>query len=149
MNPAWAAQYSLVIDQLKAEIEAYVNEEYMYKVLPGTTNSGGNLAMHLVGNLKHFYGSVLLEDGYERNREFEFGGKMSKADLLTGLAEAKITVLDFFESASDASFEETYPIKFLGRDITNGYAYLQFLSHFAYHLGQINYHRRYFLEATL
>ncbi|KAB2805343.1 DinB family protein [Phaeocystidibacter luteus] len=130
------------LSQLENEINGYPDEDTMFKVLPGTTNSAGNLAMHLIGNLRHFYGAILVEDGYVRDRENEFAGRMSREQMLEQLAYVKQMMKGYFSAASESSYAEKYPIEFAGNEITNGFAHLQFLHHFTYHLGQINYHRR-------
>ncbi|MDX5426505.1 MAG: DUF1572 family protein, partial [Bacteroidota bacterium] len=100
------------------------------------------LAMHLVGNIRHFFGAILLENGYIRDREHEFSGRSSRAEILDGIASARQTLIRYFDSADNRSFEEPFPIPFKDQTISKGYMYLMLLQHFTYHLGQINYHRR-------
>src|SRR5438067_3683862 len=57
---------------LRREIEAYPNERDLWQVQPGITNSAGNLALHLAGNLQYFVGAVLGGTGYVRDRDAEF-----------------------------------------------------------------------------
>src|SRR5207245_5132891 len=54
---------------LRREIEAYPEERDLWRVQPGITNSGGNLALHLAGNLQYFVGTVLGGTGYVRDRD--------------------------------------------------------------------------------
>src|SRR5439155_226332 len=54
---------------LRREIEAYPNERDLWQVQPGITNSAGNLALHLAGNLQYFVGAVLGGTGYVRDRD--------------------------------------------------------------------------------
>ena len=44
---------------LQREVTAYPDDESLWRVAPGITNSGGTLALHLAGNLRGFIGSVL------------------------------------------------------------------------------------------
>ena len=60
------------LDKLKEEIKLYSDDEAIWKPREGISNSGGNLCLHLVGNLQHFIGAVLGNSGYVRNREAEF-----------------------------------------------------------------------------
>jgi len=60
---------------LRREIEAYPSEDGMWEVLPGIANPGGNLALHLAGNIQYFLGNVLGKSGYVRNRDAEFGSR--------------------------------------------------------------------------
>src|SRR5205809_5892030 len=57
---------------LRREIEAYPNERDLWRVQPGISNSAGNLALHLAGNLQYFLGAVLGETGDVRDRDAEF-----------------------------------------------------------------------------
>lgn len=142
MQTEWTGIYLQVLDQLEREIDAYESEDEMFRLLPGTPNSGGNLIIHLLGNIRHFYGAVLLGDGYERQRDHEFGGRMSVSEMKQQLAVSRDVIKRYFDEAGDDSFSDTYPIPFAGREVTCGFMYLQLLQHFTYHLGQINYHRR-------
>ena len=65
------------IQKIKTEIEAYSSEEAIWKNAEGISNCGGNLSLHLSGNLQHFFGAVLGDTDYVRDREFEFGGKIA------------------------------------------------------------------------
>src|SRR5688500_18369221 len=69
------------LKKLKEELKLY-NQEDLWKIAPGTANSGGNLILHLAGNLRHFIGAVLGNTGYIRQRDLEFSEKnVSKSDL--------------------------------------------------------------------
>jgi len=52
-------------------------------------NPGGNLALHLAGNLQYFVGNVLGKNGYVRNRDAEFGSRdIPRAELLREIDNA-------------------------------------------------------------
>ena len=42
---------------VQREIEAYPNDDSLWQLAPGISNSGGTLALHLAGNLRHFVGA--------------------------------------------------------------------------------------------
>lgn len=136
--------YNRLIHQLKEEVKGYASYEQMFEVLPGTTNSGGNLTMHLIGNLRHFYGALLVEDGYVREREKEFNNRIPREKMLRDIEFVQEMLNGYFDSISEETPSEKYPIPFFGNEVTKGWVYLQLLHHLGYHLGQINYHRRYF-----
>ena len=52
---------------LRREIEAYSDERLLWETRGGITNSAGNLALHLCGNLQHFIGARLGNTGYVRD----------------------------------------------------------------------------------
>ena len=79
---------------VKREIEAYPDEASVWRVIPGTPNTGGTLALHLAGNLQHFFGSILARDGYVRDRDAEFARRdVPRRELLAGL-DAAIASID-------------------------------------------------------
>jgi hypothetical protein len=60
------------LNKLKEEINLYKEESNLWKIEKNISNSAGNLALHLIGNLHHFIGAVLGNTGYVREREKEF-----------------------------------------------------------------------------
>lgn len=135
--------YERDLNKLRAEIELYDNEADLWKTGGEITNSGGNLCLHLVGNLRHFFGAVLGGTGYVRDRDAEFSsGGVSRADLLAGTDAALNDVLSTLQKLSDADLAKTYPLEVFGHPMTTGFFLTHLATHFNYHLGQINYHRR-------
>ena len=135
--------YERDLNKLRAEIEQYSNEVDLWKTSGEVTNSAGNLCQHLAGNLQHFFGAVLGSSGYVRDREAEFAFKeITRADLLSGIDAAEAAVKDTLAKLSEEDFETTYPIDVFGQPMTTGHFLTSLATHFNYHLGQINYHRR-------
>ena len=85
MKTSWiAAAFARDLKSLKREISAYPDERDLWKVVPGISNSGGNLALHLAGNVRYFIGAVLGSNGYIRDRNAEFSRKdVPRAEVLT------------------------------------------------------------------
>ena len=132
--------------KLRDELNNFKNEENLWRKADGITNTAGNLALHLIGNLNYHVGSQLGNTGYIRNREQEFNS--------TGVAREKITsdivnLVEVLKSTIPAltalQLETIYPLEFYGQKST-GFYLLHFYGHLNYHLGQINYLRR-ILEA--
>ncbi|MBY0427106.1 MAG: DUF1572 family protein, partial [Cytophagales bacterium] len=63
------------LTRLIQEIEQYPNEADLWKTKHLIKNSGGNLCLHLVGNLNTYIGKELGGTMYIRNRELEFSNK--------------------------------------------------------------------------
>lgn len=131
------------LTKLQEELQAYRNEENLWIVDGQITNSGGNLALHLIGNLRQFIAADLGGFGYERNRDQEFGatGKsrtalLEELDLVKEQVEKSLVTLDP-NKLGDLSIHS-----FFGYQMTIGYFLIHLYGHFNYHLGQINYHRR-------
>jgi hypothetical protein len=130
------------IQKLHDEIQAYPTDESLWVVKDGISNSGGNLCLHLVGNLQHFIGAVVGHNGYVRNREKEFNDKgLSKHELIVLLHGTQAMLQSVLPKLTEADLEKEFPFDFMGKRSTNWYLN-QFLVHLHYHLGQINYHRR-------
>jgi uncharacterized damage-inducible protein DinB len=128
---------------LRREIETYPSESDLWEVRPGITNPGGNLALHLAGNIQYFLGNVLGKNGYVRNREAEFGDKdVPRADLLREIDLAIAAVQTGMTKISDADLARPYPESVGGVSSTTGAFLAHFATHLAYHLGQVDYHRR-------
>jgi hypothetical protein len=143
MNTAYYKEiYLREIQKLQDEIKLYATDESLWLVKDSITNAGGNLCLHLVGNLNHFIGGVLGKTGYIRNREAEFETKgLTKQELLVMISETQAMLQLTFPMLIDNDLEREYPVDFLGKHTTAWYLN-QFLLHFQYHLGQLNYHRR-------
>jgi len=131
------------LDKLRDEVEAYVDEADLWKVNGAVTNSGGNLALHLVGNLNHFIGGILGNSGYVRDRDAEFTDKdLSRQKLLDEIDRSKPFILAALGTVTDEVLASNYPIEVFGHPMTTEFFLVHLSTHFNYHLGQLNYHRR-------
>ncbi len=132
------------LDRLAAEVEAYPTDEALWRIGGAAPNRGGTLALHLAGNLRHFVGAVLGGNGYVRDREREFAARdLSRRALLEEIAAARDDVQSVLPSVSDAALDAPWPGRTPLQEGASTREMLVHLSgHLAYHLGQINYHRR-------
>ena len=130
------------LTQLEKEINLF-DENLLWAVKPGIANSGGNLTLHLVGNLNHFIGATLGETGYVRNRENEFAAKNIPAGkLLNMIQQTHKMIADVLNNFPETNLEQEYPVMVFDKTMTVQYFLLHLSAHLAYHLGQINYLRR-------
>lgn len=135
--------YEKELDNLTEEIKAYEQDEQLWKVVEGINNSGGNLCLHLTGNLQHFIGATIGESGYIRNREAEFKLKnIPRQKLLEEIENSKRIVTDTLEQVSKKELDSDFPIQVFDEPLTTEYFLVYLLRHLSYHIGQINYHRR-------
>lgn len=131
------------LEKVKQEISLYRNEINLWSKNGDIKNSGGNLCLHLIGNLKAYIGVGLAELDYTRDREFEFNGSdITKEQLLIGLDETMEAVSVGLTKISEADLEKDFPIVIWDEPTKMVYTILHLHSHLNYHLGQINYHRR-------
>jgi Protein of unknown function (DUF1572) len=135
--------YLREIATLERELDLYPDDASVWKELPGLPNPAGNLLLHLAGSLQHFFGATLGKTGYQRNREAEFSNRnVSRSDLKQELSRARQGVIAAFEHLTDDSLTHVFPVQFADAPFSIRLTLLQFLGHLAYHLGQIDYHRR-------
>lgn len=131
------------LGQLEKEISSYENEADLWKAADGITNPGGNLCLHLCGNLQHYIGALIGKSGYKRNRDAEFSRKnVSRHDLLLEINITSEVMTSVFDSMREEDLQKDFPDKTFGENATNATAIIHCAIHFGYHLGQINYHRR-------
>jgi uncharacterized protein DUF1572 len=128
---------------LKRELEAYAKESDLWRVLPGLPNPGGNLALHLTGNIQHFIGTVLGKTGYVRDRDAEFKSRdVPREKLMVEVGEAIKVVEAVLPGLSQSDIDRDYPLPIAGHRVKTGDFLLHLVAHFTYHLGQLDYHRR-------
>lgn len=131
------------LNKLMEEISSYKNESDLWKIMPGISNPGGNLTLHLIGNLNHFIGATLGSTGYVRDRDKEFLLKDISRKQLTGdLKNTLLIVTNTLAALSKDDLEKDFPIPLNNKISSTGFTLIYLLGHFDYHLGQINYHRR-------
>jgi uncharacterized damage-inducible protein DinB len=129
--------------KIKTEINAYPDEKKLWIAVPGTSNPGGNLCLHLLGNLQHYIGGVLGNSGYTRDRPKEFSNKDIPVPVLNELVDHTVEVVTkTIRSLDSETLAKNYPEKVFEYEMTTEYFLLHLLAHLNYHLGQINYHRR-------
>ena len=131
------------LEKLKKEISSYKNEENIWKVKKHILNSGGNLTLHIIGNLNHFVGGILGNSGYVRDRDAEFAKKdVTVVEMKRQIDELKAVIYNTLASLSDEDIDKIFPLQVFGYEMTTRYFLIHLLAHLNYHLGQINYHRR-------
>lgn len=131
------------LERLSTEISTFKKEENLWKTTGEISNSAGNLALHLVGNLNYYVGTKIGNTGYERDRPAEFGLKdMPREKILKQIEATKETVSTSLNQLKNNQLDEEFPEALFGHPMTLGYFLLHLSGHLMYHLGQINYLRR-------
>lgn len=146
MNAMTAGLRILLVRELQAferEIEMFPDEELVWKTVPGVTNSAGNLASHVCGNLQHYIGRVLGGTNYVRNRDLEFSrASGSRAELVREIRTTISVVEKVLPAVSEESLSRDYPEPVAGLTVQTGRFLLHLSTHIAHHLGQAGYLRR-------
>jgi len=135
--------YSRDLNKLKDEIQLYRDERNLWKVEPNILNSGGNLCLHLIGNLNTYIGNGLANIKYVRNRTNEFSLKnVPKSELIEKVEETHSIVEKGLLKLSEDELNKEFPIVIWDKPTRMDFTLIHLHSHLNYHLGQINYHRR-------
>ncbi len=125
------------------EVEAFPDDTSLWAVVPGVTNSAGNLALHAAGNLQHFIGHVLGGTAYRRDREREFARRDgTRAEVVAELRAAHTVTASTLPRLTAAQLEADYPKPPGGHTVTTGTFLVHLAAHLAFHLGQAGYLRR-------
>jgi len=125
------------------EVEAFPDDTTLWVTPPGVTNSAGNLALHVCGNLQDFVGRVLGGSPYVRHRDREFGEREGTRASLVAELQATIEVIDaVLPAVTDAQMAADYPMAVGGKTLNTATFLVHLGAHLAFHLGQAGYLRR-------
>jgi uncharacterized damage-inducible protein DinB len=128
---------------VRRSVEAYPDDETPWEQRPGLPNAGGTLALHVAGNIQHYIGAALGRSGYRRDRDAEFARRgVPRGEMLAELDAADRAVVRGFAELSERSLDEAFPEPIAKRTVTTEAFLVHIATHLAYHLGQIDYHRR-------
>lgn len=131
------------LNKLKSEIGSYKNEANLWVINKEIANSAGNLCLHLIGNLNTYIGATLGSTNYIRNRELEFSLKdIPKQELLNMIEATIIMVSETLDKITEEQLNIEYPMLIFQEKTSTEFFLVHLTTHLAYHLGQINYHRR-------
>ena len=124
------------LTKLKEEISLYVDESKIWTVKGEIKNSAGNLTLHLLGNLNHFIGAILGNNGYVRNRDAEFSNKnVPRTEIINNIDKTIEVIKSTLSKISDEELKKDYPVKVLKNKETMKTEF--FLIHL---VGHLNYH---------
>lgn len=131
------------LNKLFQEISLYQDESKLWIVEKGIANSGGNLCLHLVGNLQTYIGKELGGYPYVRDREAEFSSKnVPREVLLRQVSHTKEVVDKTLAGLDPSMLGQDFPVLVFKEKTSVEYMLIHLATHLGYHLGQVNYHRR-------
>nr|WP_246522412.1 DinB family protein [Flavobacterium branchiicola] len=135
--------YNRDLSKLKLEIESYQTESSLWIIDKSISNSAGNLCLHLIGNLNTYIGTELGKTGYVRDRPLEFSLKdIPKSELISKIESTILMINNVLDTLTEEDLKAIYPQIVFEKEMTTGFFLTHLSTHLAYHLGQINYHRR-------
>jgi len=143
MIDAFIKIYDRDLNKLKKEIELFNDENNLWRTIGNIKNSGGNLCLHLVGNLNTYIGKNMGHSGYVRDRDAEFTLKnIPKEKLVQQVTETKEIALSTLQNMTEGELKQNHVEKVFDYEMTNEFFLIHLAAHLSYHLGQINYLRR-------
>src|ERR1700755_1327533 len=115
LNNMLANLYERDLRKVIEEVNAFKNEEDLWKIQGSIKNSCGNLVSHLIGGMNHHIGATLGHTGYVRNRELEFSVKGTPKKELVAQLEALILVIrTTLDGFTPETIEAEFPYPFDG-----------------------------------
>jgi hypothetical protein len=155
MSESTSVELELLRQILTRDLQALAKEvlatpdHVLWSTTDGVTNSVGTLSVHLCGNLRHFVGHLLGQDGYIRHRDQEFAGTpIPKQEVLIEIENTRKAVNQALLHLDPDMLDNPMPsppAHHQGRSIR--FFLMQLSCHLSRHMGQLNYLRR-MLEAT-
>jgi hypothetical protein len=131
------------LDGFRREVALFPDDNSLWTTVRGVTNSAGNLALHVAGNLQHFVGVVLGGSSYRRNRDDEFGRKSgTRAEVMSEIEAAIAAVRAVLPDLSEAQLDAVFPEAVMGTRLPTRRFLIHLCAHAAFHLGQAGYVRR-------
>ncbi|HEX5228708.1 MAG TPA: DinB family protein [Bryobacteraceae bacterium] len=131
------------LPRLLQQIEAFPDDEILWRTCPGVTNPAGNLVLHLEGNLREYIGRQLGGAAYNRKRDLEFSSKgPPKQDLTRRIAELRELIPGIVATLSSEQMQSAYPEVVLEAPLSTQAFLIHLHGHLNWHMGQIDYLRR-------
>jgi hypothetical protein len=138
-----ASQFRVDLLRFQRQIGAFPDDEAIWKVLPGVTNSAGNLILHLEGNLREYIGRQLGGIPYTRNRPLEFSARgISRPELSSRIMDLVERIPAVIASLSPEQMAQQYPEVVLAGPLSTGEFLIHLYGHLNWHFGQVDYLRR-------
>lgn len=131
------------LEAFQREISLFPDDESLWQTVPGITNSAGNLALHVSGNLRHYVGKVLGGRDYVRDRQAEFGRNAgTRRELIEEIGAAIKVIREVLPGVPENRLTAMFPEPILGVPMRTRRLLIHLPVHLAYHLGQAGYLRR-------
>lgn len=131
------------IEGFKRELAMFPDDDAVWRTVPGVTNSAGNLACHVAGNLQHFIGAVLGGTRYVRKRDLEFNRRSgTRREIGAELDAAAAAIRAVMPTLTAERMEQTFPELLNGHRIRTGLFLHHLTVHAGFHLAQAGYLRR-------
>ena len=114
-----------------------LSEEEIWKRPNNSSNSIGNLILHLQGNITQYILSSLggMKDERERDEEFSFDRKLAKSELFSRISETIGSSKEIIANQDEQSLLKTRSVQ--GFQLSGIGIIIHVVEHLSYHTGQI------------
>ena len=130
------------LEGLQREVALFPDDQLLWTTPAGVTNSAGNLALHVAGNIQHFIGREIGGLPFERDREAEFGRRRgSRDELVDHVRRALVAVTTVLPQLDEGQLAARFDAH-AGVSMTTQRFLLHLCTHTAFHVGQVGYLRR-------
>ena len=131
------------LSRLIQQVEAFPDDETLWRNLPGITNSAGNLVLHLEGNLREYIGRQIGGLPYQRTRPLEFKTTgLPKEELKARIVELRDAIPAVIGALSSEQLQKEYPEQVLEIPLASEEFLIHLYGHLNWHLGELDYLRR-------
>jgi hypothetical protein len=132
------------IARLIQELKAFPDTASVWKTAPGIANAAGTLALHLEGNLREYIGRQLGDIDFMRDRPLEFSARgLDRDELIARIEAVHQSIPPVIGRLTHEQLEARFPENVLGTPLTTRQFLMHLLAHLSYHLGQVDYLRRF------
>lgn len=116
-----------------------LSEDELWRRPNASSNSAGNIILHLCGNITQYILSSLgnIEDKRERDKEFTSTRVLNKAELLEKLRSTIRGAVKIMRSLNDDDLLQRHSVQ--GYDLSAIGIIIHVVEHYSYHTGQIIY----------
>ena len=116
---------------------AELTEDELWRRPNASSNSTGNIILHLCGNITQYVLSSLgnTEDKRERDKEFSSTRVLQKAELIDKLKTTVSAAVKIMRSLNDDEMLQNHSVQ--GFDLSATGIIIHVVEHYSYHTGQI------------
>lgn len=122
------------------ELMESLSQDQLWSTDGDIPNSIGTLARHLTGNLNHYFGAGILENGYIRKRDREFTETgLPKAKVISDLQAAVDVAKQTVGMIDEEKITQPYATPCGEEYESLAYHIVRLATHLAFHCGQADY----------
>jgi uncharacterized damage-inducible protein DinB len=126
-----------------------LTDEEVWKHPNASSNSAGNIILHICGNVTQYILSSLggIEDTRERDKEFSAAGGMTKPELISKLTNTVSQAVEVIRRQDEESLTKKRMVQ--GFQLSGIGIIIHVVEHYSYHTGQIAFWTKHLKDKDL